>query len=460
MARPTLAAFTITLATRVDVLPWTSSLGIPTRPTYLGSRSAELRFTVRRPPNGEVSLCWYRPSGGDVAGCVDVGVARPCFAGDAGEDRLALAVFGCEVPAGGASLRRVRGRDAFESSRGFVVESAHQPTPALISDCAVEPPLLRDANAGLVNGAACGAGHRPYVERFDSNCVEPARKVSGGLFDPIVSPVCFARFHFRDRELGAPSAVGARFGAREASLQAAQPDPLTRSKARSVQQLASRQRRRHRHTAVHTDHAGIPRARDRVGDVREGDMPAPGPIPSDAVGLHTCGYGSGAAEADAADLGHPHPSVAPVELLDLPEPLMHAGLAPRGTPMGASEEILHGLCEVPQRLLLHCLRPGRQPVVFGARRGQLCRLLVVSGSVATRLPEQLLLYGQVPHEPSMAAVLQQHHLLSRRRQQAKPRHARKLATATDINRSRNMAHHRISAPSRHKRGSSRLKEKQ
>src|SRR5882757_9430399 len=144
MARPTLAEFTITLATRVDVLPWTSSLGIPTRPTYLGSRSAELRFTVRRPPNGEVSLRWYRPSGGNVAGCVDVGVARPRFAGDAGEDRLALAVFGCDVPAGGASLRRVRGRDSFESSRGFLVEPGHQLAPGLMTDCAVEASFLRD----------------------------------------------------------------------------------------------------------------------------------------------------------------------------------------------------------------------------------------------------------------------------------------------------------------------------
>ena len=426
-----------------------------------------MRFTVHRPPNGEVSLCWYRPSGGDVAGGVDVGVARPRFAGDAGEDRLALAVFGCDVPAGGASLRRVRGRNPFESARGFMVESGDQPTPALISDRAVKAPLLRDAYAGLVNGAACGAGHRPYVERFDSDRVEPARKVGGGLFDPIVSPVCFACFEFRDRELGAPSAVRAGFGAREASLQAAQPGLLTGSKARAVQQLASGQRRRHRHTAINTDDAAIGRSGNWVGDVREGDMPAPGPIPSDAVGLHACGYGSGAAEADVAHLGHPYPPAAAVDFLNmarlepnLPEAFMHASFAPRRAAMRAGEKVPHGLIEVPQRLLLHGLRSGRQPVVFGTRRGQLCRLIIVSGSVSPRLPEKLLLYGEVPYEPSMAAVLHKHHLLSRRRQQAKPRHIRKLATATDINRPRKTAHPTIGAPSRHKRGSFRLKEKQ
>ena len=94
--------------------------------TYLGSRRTRLRFTVHRPPCGE-SLCWYRPSGGDVAGSVDVGVARRRAAGDAREDRLALAVFACDVPTGRASLRCVRGRDAFDAARSFVVEPGLSP---------------------------------------------------------------------------------------------------------------------------------------------------------------------------------------------------------------------------------------------------------------------------------------------------------------------------------------------
>ena len=399
-----------------------------------------MRFTVHRPPYGEVSLCWHRPSGGNIAGCIHVGVARARFAGDAREDRLALAVFGRDVPARGASLRRVRSWDAFGSARGLMVETGNQPAPPLTTNRPIEVPFLRDPNTRMFNRAARRAHHRPHVKVLHPNRAEPARQIGGGLFDPVASAIGFARFESGDRQFGARSAVGATLGAREALLQAAQPSLLTRCKAGGVQQLSGRQCRRHRHTAIDTDHAGIPRARDRAGDVREGDMPAPGPIPSDAIRLNTRGNASCPAEAHPPDLGHQHPSVAPVELLDmarldpnLPKALMHAGLAPRGTPMGASEEILHGLGEVPQRLLLDGLRPGRQPIVFGTNLSQLGRLLVVPRGAPTRLPQLLLLHGQVPHEPRMPTMLHQRHLLSPRGRQPEPRHTRKVDAATDTN---------------------------
>ena len=90
-----------------------------------------MRFTVHRPPSGEVSLCWHRPSGGDVAGSVHVGITRPRSAGDAREDRLALAVLGRDMPTGGASLRRERSRDPLHAPRGLVVEAGDQPAPTL-----------------------------------------------------------------------------------------------------------------------------------------------------------------------------------------------------------------------------------------------------------------------------------------------------------------------------------------
>ena len=121
---------------------------------------------------------------------------------------------------------------------------------------------------------------------------------------------------------------------------------------------------------------------------------------------------------------------------DLSEALMLAGLAPRRTAMGAGEKIPHGLREVTQRLLLHRLGPGRQPVVFGADLRQLRGLLVVPRSATARLPKLLLLHGQIPYEPRMPAMLQQHHLLGRRRQQPEPRHIRK--------RSRRHRHNRAS----------------
>jgi hypothetical protein len=118
--------------------------------------------------------------------------------------------------------------------------------------------------------------------------------------------------------------------------------------------------------------------------------------------------------------------------------------------MGAGEEVPHGLSEVAQRLLLHGLRPGRQPVVFGAGLGQLRRLLAVPRGATARLPQLLLLHGQVPHEPRMPAMLQQHRLLSRRRQQPESRHSRNVSAPTDKDGNCPPAHVRIGVPPRHK----------
>ena len=416
-----------------------------------------MRFTVHRPPCGEVSLCWHRPSGGDVAGRVHVGVAGPGFAGDACEDRLALAVFGCNVSANGASLRRVCGREEFDTSQSLVVKPGDQLAPALTTDCSVQPSFLCDLNARLGKCSPRRAGHRPYVELFHSNRVELARQIRCRLLDPVASPVRFARFDSRDRQLGAPSAVGAVLCARQPLLQPAQPDPLAGCEARSMQHFPSGQCRRNRHTAVDANHAAIPGPGNRVRDMREGDMPAPGPVSRNAVRLHPLGHRPRRAEADPSDLGHPYPRVAPVDFSDvpclqryLPEAFMHAGLAPRRATMGASEEVLHRLGEVAQRLLLHGMRAGCQPVVFGADLRQLSALLVIARSMASRLPPLLLLDSQIPDEAGVAAMLHQHHLLSRCGQQSEPRHTRKITTTTDTTGGRRRAQVRIGIPRRQK----------
>jgi hypothetical protein len=397
-----------------------------------------LRFTVHRPPHGEVSLCWYRPSGGDVAGRVHVGVARPRLAGDAREDRLALAAFRCDVPTGRASLRRERSRDPLEASRSLVVESGNQPTPPLVHDRAIEVPLLRDTNPGLDQRPTRGAGHAPHVEILDSDGVEPPRQLGGGLFHPVASPIGFAGFKFRDGQLCALASVGAMRSVCEALLQVAQSSLFTTCQARGVQQLPGRQCRGYRHPTIDTDHAAVRRPLDWAGNVSECDMPATGSVPSDAVGLHTVGHRPAPAESDPPEFGHPHTSVTTVEHLDvfrsnpdMAEAFMYRGLPPRGATVGASEKVSHGLVEIAQRLLLHRLRSRGQPVIFGAYLRQLRRLLVISRGAASRLPKLLLLDGQVPHEPGMPAMLRQHHLLRRGWQQPKPRHSRTISTATD-----------------------------
>jgi hypothetical protein len=116
---------------------------------------------------------------------------------------------------------------------------------------------------------------------------------------------------------------------------------------------------------------------------------------------------------------------------DLPEPLMHTGFAPSRAAVRPGEKIAHRLGEVPQRLLLHGPRPRRQPVMSGAGRGQLSALLVVTGRTASGLPVLLLLDGQVPHIPGVAAMLGQHHRLLSSRKQPVSGHASNVAATTD-----------------------------
>ena len=101
---------------------------------------------------------------------------------------------------------------------------------------------------------------------------------------------------------------------------------------------------------------------------------------------------------------------------------MHAGSAPRRAAMRSREKIAHSLREIPQRLLLHGLRPSRQPFVLGAGRCQLSALLVEAGRTAPWLPVLLLLEGQIPHIPRMAAMVAQHHRLLSGRKQPVSRH--------------------------------------
>ena len=160
----------------------TSSTGlsrwIPT-PSQLGSRRTELRFTVHRPASAEVSPCCHRPSGGNVACGVHVSVARTRTAGDAVENRLALAVFRRDMPAVEASLRRVRSWNEFEPSHCFVLQPGNQQPPPLAADLAVEAPFLRDVGPWTFTSAARRPGHGTHIQILDADDVEAARQIGG-----------------------------------------------------------------------------------------------------------------------------------------------------------------------------------------------------------------------------------------------------------------------------------------
>jgi hypothetical protein len=397
-----------------------------------------LRFTVRRPASAEVSPCCHRPSGGDVACSVHVGVARPRVAGFALENRLALTVFGRDVPAYAASLRRVRGRDLLDPTTSLVLQTRGEQTPSASADAPVQAALLRHPLTRPLDGTPRTAGHRTHVKGFNPDRVEAPRNVRGGLLDPILASVSLPRLQLGDRVLRASSTIGATFGAGKPLLQHLQPLGLTAAQARGVQQFTGRQRCRHHHTTVDTHHAAITRTRDRLRDVGERDMPSAGPITADSIGLHSCRDRPRPAEAHPADFGHPYPSEPAVQTLhvtsfhrNLPEPLVCTGFAPRRARVRSGEKVAHRLRVVPQRLLLHSLRACRQPFVLSAGRGQLSTLLVVAGRPAPWLPMLLLLDGQVPHIPGMATMLGQHHRLLSGRKQPVTRHTGKLTLTTD-----------------------------
>ena len=397
-----------------------------------------MRFTVRRPASADVSPCGHRPSGGDVASCVHVGVARPRVARFALVNRLALAVSGSDVPAPGASLRRVRLRDLLDPTASFVLQTRGEQTPPASADATVQPALLCDPLTGLLHSSPCSAGHRTHIKSFDPDHVEAPRDVSADRFDPVPAPVSLTRLKLRDRQPSASPPVRATLGAGQTLLQHLQPPGLTATQGRGVQQLTGRQCRRHGNTTVDTHHAPVTRTGDRFRHVGGRNMPAPGPITGDPIGLHTCWDRPRQAEPHPADLGHPHPTERAVQTFDmmrfdrdLPKSLMHTGFTPLRTPMRPAEKVAHRPGEVPQRLLLHGLGAGRQPVMLGTGGGQLSTPLVVAGRVATRLPVPLLLDSQVPHIPGVATMLRQHRRLLSGRKQPVARHASNVTTATD-----------------------------
>ena len=396
-----------------------------------------MRFTVRRPASAEVSPCCHRPPGGDVACSVDVRVA-PYRAAFTLEHRLALAVSGSDMPAHGASLRRMSGRDLFDPTGSLLPQTRCEQTPSTAAYATVKPPLLRNSQPRLRHSPARTAGHRTHVKGLDADNIETSRDVSSGLFDPVLSTVSLTGRQLCNSQPYAASTPRLALRTSQPLLQHLQPLRLTGSETRCVQQFTRRQCCGYRNPTIDTDHAALTRTRDRIGDVGECNMPAAGAITRNPIGLHTLSDWPRQPEPHPADLRHPYPTEPAVQTLDmmrfqpdLPESLMRTGFAPRGAAVGSAEKVAHRLGEVTQRLLLHRLVPRRKPVVLGARGGQLSTLLVIAGAMAPRLPMLLLLDGQVPYVPRMATMLAQHHRLLTGWKQLISRHIRNIVARTD-----------------------------
>jgi hypothetical protein len=397
-----------------------------------------LRFTVRRPASAEVSPCCHRPSGGDIACGVHVSIARARIAGDALENRLALAVFRRDMPALRASLRRIRSRNKFEPPSSFVLQPGNQQSPCLAVNLTVEALFLRDVGAWTCTGTACRTGHATDIQILDSDGVEAARQMGGGLLHPITATICLAGAQPRNGQLGSCPPVRSALRPGMTLLQPAQSLRLTSTKAGGAQHFPGGQRRRHRHATINTNHGAIVGSRDRFRDGSKSDMPTPRAIQIDAVRLHRFGDVASPPEPHPPHLRDPYLPIAVADPLDvarfesdLPKSFLSSSLTPRRAAVGAVGEVAHRLREVPQRLLLHGLRSGRQPIEIGTNSSQLGTLLVVTGRLTPWLPVMLLLHGEIPHKPRMATMLSQCCRLLKAGKQPKPRHIDNIGACTD-----------------------------
>src|ERR1035437_6492334 len=177
-----------------------------------------LRFTLHRPSqNSAVSTCCHDMSCRDVSGRVHVGV-RPMSARNAHESRLALATLGCDVLAGVTGLRRVRSVAFLDPTVCLLLQPGREQTPTGFEDAPVEPGLLGDVPAWLLDGSPRGAGHTFDVEVLDPDHVEASGEVGGGLLDPVFAPVTVPGFQPADQGPHFPAAVRPAGGAGAGSV--------------------------------------------------------------------------------------------------------------------------------------------------------------------------------------------------------------------------------------------------
>ena len=375
----------------------------------------------------------------DVLGRVHVSVER-ATAGHTDKEGLALATLCCDVPARATTLARERGIDLLHPARRLVLQSAHQQPPAGPHDLPVEPGFLPHAPARFGDGAPSRASHVLDAYVFNTDHVEAAREIGGGLLGPVLAQVRIVCFQPGDGQLYPGATIRPTHGSGQSALKATESALPTQAEARNVQQLACGQRRTRGHTSIDADHLTHARCWDGVGDHGEGDMPVARAVERYPVGLRGRGYGARPAEAHPADLRYPdfaglaaEPTDMPGLQGDNPEALITPGFPPRRAAVGAREEIRHRLCEVPQRLLLNHVVADPQPLILSTGLGELAALLQIARrSAAPWTPPGLLLDREVPYEAGMGAMVPQHRFLSSGRCQAVTGHSNIISTTDDI----------------------------
>jgi len=179
---------------------------------------SELRFTLRRDLCGRLSACADGPSGRDVDCRVHIRL-RLMSAGCAPEDRLALTVLRCAMPADATGLRRVRGADLLDPARSLVLQTSYQRAPAVGQDAPIETGFrastvrqVPTCSRGIGLGPRA-LGHPNDAQVFSADDIEPPRKVGAGLLHPVSSTVGGSRVQFGNRSLHAPTTMGTAMAA-------------------------------------------------------------------------------------------------------------------------------------------------------------------------------------------------------------------------------------------------------
>ena len=389
-----------------------------------------MRFTLHRRWDCVGSTRCHGTSCRDVDGCVHVSVCG-VPAGPAPERGLALARIPIHGPAARTRLRGVGGSDSLDAARSLVLKSLDKHPPPLGEDPPVQAGLGAHVPPRILDRTLGAAGHLADAEVFNADYVEPAREGGTNLLHPVLATVRGPRLQSRDIGFDPGAAVRATLCTREPALEAQQPSRLPWPQSRALHELTGRQSGGHGDPTVQSDNLTSAWTADRVRDDGEHDVPAAGAVEGDPVRLRLrrC---PGETKLDPTHFRNQYTGQSTAETLhspslrsDDPETLVHTGLAPRRTVMRTCKEVGHCLIEIPQGLLLHCLRPGAQPSVAGSRLGQLPSLLNVPRWVTTPTPRPHgpLLKREVPHEPCVPALSQQRRFLRRCRGQTEAGHA-------------------------------------
>ena len=403
-----------------------------------------MRFAVHRPthrsasPNGRsVGVGWSGKAGRgtscrDVLGRVHIRIIE-MPAGTTPKNRLALTILRVAMTTGFTRPGCVRGIDLLHVTGSRFLQPGDQPTPSGSMNGSVESRLGSNARSRRLRGAASRPDQISDLQVLDSDDVESARQIGGDRFDPILTPVRLTGLQAGDR-------ARSRLGPGKLSPEPPQPPLFGCTQAGCNQKVAGRKSRRHGNASINADDLAGARPVDRSRNNGEGDMPAPRPIPRDAIGLRVLGNGTGPAKPYPADFRYPYPAdVArhpayiplPPSLAEDPESLTPARLAPRRPAVDPGDEVRHGLGEIPESLLLHGLGTRRQPRELLSGLGQLTGLFGVARcALPARPPMPMLLYRKIPDKSRVCAVLQQPLLLNERGLKTKS-HARTLSAVTD-----------------------------